>query len=90
VRDRTSVTLSLPLNTRAGPDNPDPAVHFMTSGGDRRHRKRGLRFAMDFVGADYHHDGHTHIDALCHVAYERVPLRITGGTGSPLNPLAIL
>jgi hypothetical protein len=25
---------------------------------------------MDFVGADYHHDGHTHIDALCHVAYE--------------------
>jgi kynurenine formamidase len=22
------------------------------------------------VGADYHHDGHTHIDALCHVAYE--------------------
>ena len=25
---------------------------------------------MDFVGADYHHDGHTHIDALPRVAYK--------------------
>jgi len=31
VREGTSVTLSLPLNTEAAPDNPDPAVHFMTS-----------------------------------------------------------
>jgi hypothetical protein len=62
----------------------------MTSGATDDTGNGGLRFAMDFVGADYHHDGHTHIDALCHVAYERVPLRITGGTGSPLNPLAIL
>jgi len=29
-----------------------------------------LGFAKDFVGVDYHSDGHTHIDALCHVAYE--------------------
>ena len=29
-----------------------------------------LRFAKDYVGVDYHNDGHTHIDALCHVAYE--------------------
>ena len=70
VRDGTSVTLSLPLNTEAAPDNPDPAVHFMTSGATDDTGNGGLRFAMDFVGADYHHDGHTHIDALCHVAYE--------------------
>src|SRR5207245_7723169 len=29
-----------------------------------------MGFAKDFVGVDYHNDGHTHIDALCHVAYE--------------------
>ena len=29
-----------------------------------------LRFAKDYVGVDYHNDGHSHIDALCHVAYE--------------------
>jgi kynurenine formamidase len=28
-----------------------------------------MGFAKDFVGVDYHNDGHTHIDALCHVAY---------------------
>ena len=71
VRDGTTVTLSLPMNTKAAEDNPEPAVHFMTTtyrDGDDAPGK--LRFAMDFVGADYHHDGHTHIDALCHVIYE--------------------
>jgi kynurenine formamidase len=29
-----------------------------------------MGFAKDFVGIDYHSDGHTHIDALCHVSYE--------------------
>jgi kynurenine formamidase len=29
-----------------------------------------MGFAKDFVGVDYHSDGHTHIDALCHVSYE--------------------
>ena len=70
VREGTSVTLSLPVNTEAAPDNPDPAVHFMTAGATDDTENGRLRFAMDFVGADYHHDGHTHIDALCHVAYE--------------------
>ena len=28
-----------------------------------------LRFAKDFVGVDYHADTHSHLDALCHVAY---------------------
>jgi kynurenine formamidase len=71
VRDGTTVTLSLPMNTKAAEDNPEPAVHFMTTthhDGDDGPGK--LRFAKDFVGADYHHDGHTHIDAFCHVIYE--------------------
>jgi hypothetical protein len=29
-----------------------------------------LRFAMDYVAFDYHNHTHSHIDALCHVAFE--------------------
>jgi kynurenine formamidase len=70
VRDGTTVTLSLPMNTVAAVDNPEPAVHIMKTQDDPDDGPGKLRFAMDFVGADYHHDGHTHIDALCHVIYE--------------------
>ncbi len=38
-----------------------------------------VRFAKDYVGLDYHNPGHSHIDALCHVAYEG---SIYGGTPS--------
>jgi kynurenine formamidase len=65
------VTLSLPMNTKAAEDNPEPAVHYMTTTHDDGESSPGkLQFAKDYVGADYHHDGHTHIDALCHVIYE--------------------
>jgi kynurenine formamidase len=69
VRDGVTVSLSLPLNTKAASDNPEPAVHRMTlresSGG-----AGSLQLAKDYVGADYHNDGHSHIDAFCHVGYE--------------------
>ena len=29
-----------------------------------------VRFTKDYVGLDYHNEGHTHIDAFCHVAFE--------------------
>jgi kynurenine formamidase len=29
-----------------------------------------LRFATDFLGMQFHGDCHTHIDALCHIAYK--------------------
>jgi kynurenine formamidase len=71
VRDGTTVTLSLPMNTEAAVDNPEPAVHIMKSIQEDADDGPGtMRFATDFVGADYHHDGHTHIDALCHVIFE--------------------
>ncbi len=69
VQDGTTVTLSLPMNTKAAADNPEPAVHYMTTTPGGEHGS-GLEFAKDFVGADYHNDGHTHIDAFCHVIYE--------------------
>jgi kynurenine formamidase len=71
VQEGTTVTLSLPMNTKAAEDNPEPAVHYMTTTHDDGESSPGkLQFAKDYVGADYHHDGHTHIDALCHVIYE--------------------
>jgi kynurenine formamidase len=71
VHEGTTVTLSLPMNTKAAADNPEPAVHYMTTIPDGSDSAQGeLRFAKDFVGADYHNDGHTHIDAFCHVIYE--------------------
>jgi kynurenine formamidase len=70
VQDGTTVTLSLPMNTEAAKDNPEPAVHYMTTTPDLEAGPGELRFAKDFVGADYHNDGHTHIDAFCHVIYD--------------------
>jgi kynurenine formamidase len=70
VRDGASVTLSLPLATEAAASNPEPADHHMTMLADTDIGSGSLRFAKDYVGADYHNDGHTHIDALCHVAYD--------------------
>ena len=69
VRDGTTVTLSLPLATEPGPDNPEPADCHMTMLPDAESGSGSLRFAKDYVGVDYHNDGHTHIDALCHVVY---------------------
>jgi kynurenine formamidase len=70
VREGVSVSLSLPLRTQAAPDNPEPAVHYMTSGRGSNVEPGALHFEKDFVGADYHNDGHTHIDALRHVEYD--------------------
>lgn len=70
VRDGVSVTLSLPLATERAVSNPEPAEHRMTMLGDTDIGSGSLRFMKDYVGVDYHNDGHSHIDALCHVAYE--------------------
>jgi kynurenine formamidase len=69
VRSGVTVSMSLPLNTRPGPHNPKPTEHHMTELADSDPGSEAERFNKDYVGADYHHDGHTHIDALCHVAY---------------------
>jgi kynurenine formamidase len=70
VRSGETVTLSHPLNTRLGIDNPVPAEHRMTMLGDVDVGSGTLRFAKDYVGVDYHNPSHSHIDALCHVAFD--------------------
>jgi kynurenine formamidase len=69
VRSGETVSLSMPVNTHAGIENPMPADHHMTMVADDESRS-GLSFAKDYVGLDYHNDSHTHIDAFCHVAFD--------------------
>ena len=57
------MTLSLPFNTEPGIDNPVPADHHMTMLTDEDIGSGTLRFAKDYVGADYHNPSHSHIDA---------------------------
>jgi kynurenine formamidase len=70
VRSGVVVSLSLPLNTSNALDCPTPAEFRMTQRNDADVGLGSMGFAKDFIGVDYHSDGHTHIDALCHVAYE--------------------
>ncbi len=70
VRSGVVVSLSLPLNTSNALDCPTPAEFRMTQQNDADVGLGSMGFAKDFIGVDYHSDGHTHIDALCHVAYE--------------------
>ena len=58
----------------ARPAPPEPAA--LRGGRDQDMGSGSVRFAKDFVGVDYHNDGHSHIDAFCHVAYEG---RLYGG-----------
>lgn len=48
-------------------DNPIPALHHMTLGGDVGARRKGLQASADFVGVSFHGMANSHIDALCHV-----------------------
>ena len=83
VRDGATVTLSLPLNTQAAAHNPKPAVHHMTMLPDVDIGSGSLRFAKDYVAFDYHSDTYSHIDALCHVAFEG---RLYNGHPAPGSP----
>src|SRR5712691_3352259 len=69
VRSGRSISMAIPINIVAGPDNPHPAIHYMTQMHAWDIGSGKLRFAMDFLGMVCHGDCHTHIDALNHIAY---------------------
>ncbi len=70
VRSGRSVSMAIPINTVAGPDNPRPAAHYMRQTHDQKADLGELAFALDYLGSECHGDCHTHIDALCHVSYK--------------------
>ncbi len=69
VRSGRQVSMAIPINTVAGPDNANPAIHLVSQGYDVDSSAVSPQFAMDFLGIACHGDCHTHVDALCHVAY---------------------
>jgi kynurenine formamidase len=70
VRSGRRATMSIPMSTTAGPDNPSPVIHHVVQGHDVGAGSSGVTFATDFVGLAFHGDRHTHMDALCHIAYQ--------------------
>ncbi|MGH6884352.1 cyclase family protein [Hypericibacter sp.] len=70
VRKGRSVSMAIPINKQAGPDNPNPAVHLMSLMHDIPISKSGLSFGMCYLAMASHGDCHTHVDALNHVAYK--------------------
>ena len=69
VRSGRTVSMAIPINKTAGPDNPKPPIHHITRNHDIDLPQGEPHFAMDFFGSECHGDCHTHIDALCHVSY---------------------
>ncbi len=70
VRSGRSVSLAIPINTVAGPDNPHPATHYMVQLYDIKSDLGEPQFVSDYLACEFHGDCHTHIDALCHIAYK--------------------
>ncbi|MGP3948895.1 cyclase family protein [Streptomyces sp. 7N604] len=69
VRTGRTVTLAAPVETRSGPDNPDPCRHEMTAWAEQDPGP-GLHFARDRFAMNVHGDADSHLDALCHVIYD--------------------
>jgi kynurenine formamidase len=67
VRLGDTISLALPLDREAGPDNPRPALHHMVDLGDVEAPEPAAH--KDFLGLDYHGKAVTHLDALCHIGY---------------------
>ncbi|MFD7443320.1 cyclase family protein [Streptomyces sp. NPDC059909] len=70
VRSGRTVSLAAPVETAAGPDNPEPAGHRMTGPAPEEIGADGLHFARDRFTMNVHGDADSHLDALCHVLYD--------------------
>ncbi|WP_330329145.1 cyclase family protein [Streptomyces sp. NBC_00536] len=94
VRDGTAVPLGLPWNTRPGPDNAKPALHYMSDLGDVEPPEPATH--KDFLAVDYHGKAVSHLDALSHVAYRGllyggIPAReVIGSGGARFGSVAAL
>jgi kynurenine formamidase len=65
-----TVSLAAPVGHWPAADNPDPAQHQMKQplGADAG---RGVSFNMDRIAMNVHGNADSHIDALCHVIFDR-------------------
>ena len=68
VREGVSVTMSLPLATQPGPDNPTPVMHLMMqTGASGETSMVPVPYSADYFAIAPHGLANTHLDALCHV-----------------------
>ncbi|WP_217560178.1 cyclase family protein [Streptomyces sp. GbtcB6] len=70
VRYGRTVSLAATVETRSGPDSPEPASHRMTAPTRGETGAPGLAFARDRFAMNVHGDVDTHLDALCHVIFD--------------------
>jgi kynurenine formamidase len=70
VRSGRRVSMAIPINKVAGPDNPSQAIHFVVQSHDVPVDSSKVGFAMCFLGMASHGDCHTHVDALNHISYD--------------------
>lgn len=70
VRSGRTVSLSRPIDTVAGPDNSDPAIHHMTKCYDIAGELGEPQTVGDYLGCSCHGNAHSHVDALCHIGYK--------------------
>jgi len=70
VRSGRTVSMAVPMNKVAGPDNPHPVAHHMVQAFDGDSSLGEPGFSLDYIAGEIHGDCHTHVDALCHVAYK--------------------
>jgi kynurenine formamidase len=69
VRTGTVVSCSRPLASEPAIDNPGLPLHYMTDLPDDLPEGDLTGVAADFLGMECHGEVHSHIDALCHIAY---------------------
>jgi kynurenine formamidase len=70
IQSGRTVSMAVPINKVAGPDNPHPVAHYMAQVFDGSSELGEPGFALDYFAGEIHGDCHTHIDALCHVSYK--------------------
>ncbi|MFE2150277.1 cyclase family protein [Streptomyces lavendulae] len=76
VRLGHTVSLAAPIQTRAGPDDPEPAEYRVTGPAAGEATAQGLHFALDRFAMNVHGDADSHLDALNHVIFDG---RLYGG-----------
>lgn len=94
VRSGTVVPMARPWDTAPAPDNARPALHYMSDLGDKEAPEPAVY--KDFLGADYHGKGVSHLDALSHIAYRGrlygggTARELTGAGGARFGSVAAL
>jgi len=91
VREGVAVSCARDFAVEPALDNPHPALHMMTQGGDDCTAETdGFESTTDFIGLAFHGMATTHLDALCHVAvhgklYNGVDVTEVKSTGARRN-----